>query len=47
MSHAAAGIPQRDPLGMPNKGTGAWNGLSESKEDAHPTPAAAKKGGQR
>jgi hypothetical protein len=38
ISHAAAGIPQRDPLAAPGRDLNSWTGLSESKEDAPSTP---------
>jgi hypothetical protein len=45
ISHAAAGIPQRDSLGGSARELNSWNGLSESKEDAPSAPPTGKKPG--
>jgi hypothetical protein len=46
ISHAAAGIPQRDPLAATGRDLNGWHGLSESKDDAPPPPSGKKTGGQ-
>jgi hypothetical protein len=45
ISHAAAGIPQRDPLAGPARELNGWTGLNESTEDTPPPTAGKKAGG--